>query len=348
MNLIIPVEIIKFSLGLFFLIILAYYDITEGKIPNKILIFMLIIGFVFIYLDKEFLKIILITFLFVFTFSYLLWEFSLLTPGDVKLLSILTFYLPYSFIINPYSFLAAILFLVMFLFSIVTLFKNYNRKILKKALKDYIYYLKNLNYFKLIIFLFFVIQVLNVLNFGTLESLLIIFLIIFITDYITKLLDLELTLFLLILNLILIYYQLNFRSLDLFSLISQLIFSLLFFVTLRTFFVIFFYYLSTKEKKVEDLKIGDKLALLPVKFNKETLIYPLNYNLVIHKSIQENILFNYNPTLGIEKENINKIKRFFKRKGFLKVKVIEELPFVPFLLVSFVLFYLYYFYTYFF
>ncbi|HIQ51295.1 MAG TPA: prepilin peptidase [Nautiliaceae bacterium] len=343
-----PIEVIKFSLALFFLLLFSYYDVVEGRIPNKILIFMLIFGILFLFFEKEFLKSILITLISVFLFSYLLWEFSLLTPGDVKLLTILTFYLPYSTGINPYSSLAVIMIFVLFVYSFFVIFRRFNKKIIKKSLKEYINYLKKLDYLALLLFLFLIIQIFNILNLSTLQILLVAFLLVFLIDNITKKLEIKGNILLIIMNLVLLYYQYNFRSLDLKSILLQLVFAFLFFITVRTLFIILFFYISTKEKRIEELKIGDKLILLPVKIGKNDFVYPLNYNMLIPKHIKENLLFNYNPNLGLESSNISKIKRFLKRKGLLKVKIIEELPFVPFLLISFLIFYLYYFYTYFF
>jgi Flp pilus assembly protein protease CpaA len=348
MGFIIPIEIIKFSLGLFFLIILSYYDILEGKIPNKILFFMLLVGLIFLYFEREYLFKELFTFFVTFIFSYLLWEFSLLTPGDVKVLSILSFYLPYSTGINPYLSFSFFILATLSIYSLYLIIKKYNRKILKKVLLDYIDYLKKIDYINLFLFLFLVIQISYILGLSTLEILLIVLLLIFVIDSIIKYLNLELKLFLVILNLTIFYYILNFRNPDFLQLISTFVFSFVFFITLRIIFIILFFYLSTTEKKVEELKLGDKLAYLPVKIGNNDFVYPLRYNLLISKLLKNNLLFNYEPSLGLEKRNINKIKRFLKRKGFLKVKVFEEIPFVPFLLFSYIMFYFYYFYTFFF
>jgi len=344
----IPISIIKFSVGLFFLIILAYYDIYEGRIPNKLLLIMLLVGLVINFFSLDFWKEILLTILASFIFSYIFWELSFLNAGDVKLLTILPLYLPYNTLINPMESLFFILITLFILYYSYLFIKRLlkDKEFLKIVFKEYFNYLKNINWISLFVILFSLSVILNFVYYDPLLTLLLVLISFLAFDYfVSEELKPHVLLFFFVVSL---FVFLKTGLYNDFTFYKQLLFVFVLIIVIRTLLYISSYFISTKSKKIEELKVGDKLALVPVKINNSYQLHRLiPYNIFSIYFIKKHAIDDYDPSIGLQKDNINKIKKFFKMNHLYKVKVFEEVPFLPFLFLSFILYYCYYFLTYF-
>ncbi|MEO2154862.1 MAG: prepilin peptidase [Nanoarchaeota archaeon] len=344
-----PIYFIKFFFGLFFLIYLSLTDFFYGKISNKLLILMFLIGVLInILFEREHFLTILLTFIFTFIFAYIFWELSFLNSGDVKLLPVISLYLPYQTQINPMVSLAIYSFLVFSLFFVAILIRKLVKKELKLkvVLNEIINYLRRINYLYFLITLFTFSVLLFYLNINIFLSIILIFLVFALIDLLIKNYELDYKTITLIVFIFSLFFAYKF----------QLIFDPLFWkhFLILTFLIVFIrvplyilsYFASIKVKRIEELKINDKLARVPVKVgNSFQLLRLIPYNLFSIYFIKKHAIDDYDPSLGLQKENINKIKRFFKMNHIKKVEIFEEIPFVPIFLFAYLLFYLIYFIT---
>jgi len=329
---------IKSFFLLFFLILLSFYDIKKGIIPNKILLLMLIIGLIlnFILDFENFLRAIVYSLIF-FIISFIFWELALINPGDVKLISLLPLFFVYNTKVEEitvFIFYLTVVFMVYLVFNIFKKIKT--KKLKKKELKDSIIRnFKNYNIFLFFLSVFSLFTIFSFLNLNLWLSFILIFVFIVFTNQL-KVEERKIIYFLVFAISILIFLKNEYYSnIGFFK--NLVIIGLWLFILRYFLFVILFYY-SITYKKVEELKIGDKLAQIPIKVGEKYGLLDLQpFDLFSFYRIKEMAFDNYNPSIGLEKENINKIKKFFKLNNIKKIKVFEEIPFVPFLLVSFIL-----------
>ncbi len=329
--------LVKSFFLLFFLISFSFYDIKEGRIPNKVLLFMLVIGILLnLTVDKEFfIEIIKNCFLF-FIISFILWELALINAGDVKLLALIPlFFVYYTKIsqIKLFIFYLISVFSVYLIFSLI--YKIKRKKLdLKEVTRIFLNSLTRINLTNFILTIFTLFTIFYVLNLSFWLSFVLIFFVISLIDNIEY--EKSVIYFTFLFIALMLFLNKNlYKNIMFYKQIAFLTFWILFF---RYFLFILIYFSSIKEKKVEELKVNDKLAEVPVKFGNTYGLYKLiPFDLYSFYKIKELAIDDYNPSIGLQKENLSKIKRFFKQNKRKKVKVFEETPFVPFLLIAFIL-----------
>ncbi len=329
--------LVKSFFLIFFLTLLSFFDVKKGKIPNKILIIMLVVGILLnLIVSRDFFFDVIKTSILFFLFSFVLWELALINAGDVKLLGVIPLYFTYSFSVSFPTLFLAFLSFVFFFYTFFMLFFKLIRKQLKikEIFVTFAFSLRSINYFQFFLVVFSLFTFFYFLNFDFFLSFLLLFFVVVLLNNLKEVKSIFYFIFFVISFLLFLtngfYKNLNFWK--------QLIFLSLIILFFRHFFFILVYFSSLKYKKIEELRIGDKLAEVPLKIGNSFAIFKITpLDLYFFYKIKESAIDNYDPSLGLEEHNIYKLKKFFKQNHKNKVGVFEEIPFVPFLLLTYLL-----------
>lgn len=333
---------------------ISYTDFKRNKIYNKDLLLLLIFSLIIIciqdviffmnygkifLLPKHVLRGIL-----GISIGFLFWIMGLWAPADGKLFGVLSFVIPGRFlVITNNSEMLSLLSNILVLISIAIIIPNITK--LDK---------KDLNQIK---------KILNPKSIGF--SLIGVFGLLWILQWIMSLLRINGNI---ILTAIILTFIIGFFRV-VFKLKFKVLIFLLFFLRL---FLDFPNYLSLQEifkmlkvfvvyillrmiilegifnkniayKKVDELKIGDYLAMVPVKENGKINLKRINFfSLFNYLSTalgfeEYEIIGNYDQSIGLESENVEVIKKIFKEKGTTEVPVFKTMPFAPYIVLGFVI-----------
>lgn len=311
---------------LFLSILIVYEDIKGGKIPNRYLFFLLIISLVKLLFSSI---INLRTLLFSVFVSLFLWLIGFWPSGDAKLFIIYSIFLSSEIALGIFE---INVFLPFFLFYTPFLFWKVGKKVIinevKKMFSFYNLYILFSVFFGFLWLVTLITAFFN-LNIPTLGYFLIVILMI---EIISRFAPFSLEVFYGILCLIRIFveesiFTLNFwldflKLLGVYILIVKLPLS----VTKN---------INIKEKKIEELKVGDVLAegiiLKNGRYVKESI--PLSFTVFF-----KNFIHSVSDD-GLTKKDVRLLKKL-KKEGKIKfktIKVYEPVPFALFLFIGFLL-----------
>ncbi len=323
-------DLVRISIFTIFGSIISYYDIKEKKIYNKHLLVMFILGLVLFFAGLKFflIPVFLINFFLSLFFGFLFWKMKIWKPGDAKLFSICSIYLPFKFYSSfiTSQIILTNLFLVAFFVWVIPVLIRTDKNAKKKSIKQ-VFNIKNifevfLTIFGLFYFIgqFFTLFDLNLMyEFGYFITLLFTF---FLFVLIKKILPDKTFYFLLFLTIIRFFvdpsiFEINFW-LD--SFLSMMV------ILIASWIGEIAYYISYEKKKVSNLEEGD----IPVGFVTEGKRLR-DFEKFIEQNFdnKERILED-----GLNDKEIGKINNF-ERIKFMFVK--EYISFAPWLILSTIL-----------
>jgi len=131
----------------------------------------------------------------------------------------------------------------------------------------------------------------------------------------------------------------NYANIDEIVLMLRLFFI---FVLLRMFLVDINFNINTRKEKVENLKEGDLLAQMPCLQKDQISLPPLKIfalyqyftnKFFLEESI-ENPIIKYDPSRGIQKKDLDKLKTTLLKKGVKEILVFRTIFFAPIIFLS--------------
>lgn len=331
---------------------ISYTDIKYSKVYNKDLLQLLIICLTLILIKQSLVHTYANIFLDHLFFGllglltgYLFWLGGLWAPADGKLFAILSFIIPQRFLRVSNS--GTILSFLSNIFVIIALsvlinnlkdlkkddFKQFSKMITPKMLLTSFIGVFGISYAMSMFFSYFKIPS-NIFT-----SVLFLLIIMTILKKIFKANFMVLIIILAVIRLIFDYP--NYLSLNTFLNLIQIF---ILYVLLRIFFLGILYNKNIEKKSVDELSVGDYLGEIPVmkkdnkiEFTKLNFFSLYNYFSSTFNLEDSKPVIDYDKAIGIEEENIDKIKEIYKQNHKEEVVVFKTMPFAPFLFIGFMI-----------
>ncbi|MBD3155368.1 MAG: hypothetical protein GF368_01805 [Candidatus Aenigmarchaeota archaeon] len=322
----------------------SYTDIKYGKIKNITILFLLILGF----LVNTFLTRSLVNSIFLFLVNsglsliigFLMWNFGLWSAGDAKLFFAFSFLLPLgiykssaieffpSFTILINTFVPAGIFL--FLYSISRMKSEYLKREIKstlsfkRALRTFLF---TMGYLSILI----ILQNLWNLEVGLIFQLLFMFLFFEIINKLEK--KVIESSFLIVVVLGFLIYPKEFLN---YSFLRRLILIFIFFQGIRLLITCLNNFVFSKKIKIDDLKPGmilsENIRKIGEKYSTESTTLLTYFDIIKH--VQKKASADFKGKLS--EKDVKRLKNLKKLNelNFDSVKVVETIPFAPFMFLG--------------
>ncbi len=332
----------------------SYTDLKDNRIYNKDLILFLIVALVVIIIQESFFFITfghlyilfkhLIRGLFGICIGFLFWIIGLWAPADGKLFGVLSFVIPGRFLIvtsnsETLSLLSNILVIISIAVIIpnLTKLKKEDYKRIKNVLKPQSIGFSLLGVFGLLWILRMIMSILKI-NGNIIFTALILTLIMSLFKVLFKL-KFKTVLIILFFARLFFDYPNYLTKIEVLNMIKVFVV----YILLRMIIIEGIFNKNTFKKKVDDLKVGDYLAIIPVKekgkldFRRVNFFSLYNYISTALRLEDYKIVGDYDNAVGLEPDNIELIKKLFKEKKMNEVPVFKTMPFAPYIVLGFLI-----------
>jgi len=332
----------------------SYTDLKKNKIYNKDIAIFLGLSITIILIQtglffKDYnsfyiLQSHLIRGLFGILIGFLFWITGLWAPADGKLFGALSFAIPGRFlIVSTGSDIMSLLSNTLVIISIAVILPNLKKldkedyKRVAQVLKPKSIIFSLLGVFGLLWLLRRIMGFLNI-NGNLLFTALVLVLIIGLFKVIFKL-KFQTIILLLFLARLIFDYPNYFAIQEILMMIKVFIV----YILLRMIILEGIFNKNTIKKNVDKLKVRDYLAIIPIKEKERVTFRKLNffsfYNYISSALGLDDyeILGDYDRAIGLEEDNLEKIKKIFKERNMTEVLVFQTMPFAPYIVTGFLI-----------